>query len=65
MIPGFRRDPSWFKVRWRVEMRRSSLGGKQLHAVPPVKLLCGGVFNEQSEKATFPKALIRRTLPAM
>jgi hypothetical protein len=46
-------------------MRRSSLGGKQLHAVPPVKLLCGGVFNEQSEKATFPKALIRLTLPAM
>jgi hypothetical protein len=46
-------------------MRRSPLDGKQLHAVPPVKVLCGGVFKEQSEKATFPKALIRRTLPVM
>ncbi len=38
---------------------------KQLHPVSPVKVLCGGVFNEQSEKATFQKALIRRTFPAM
>jgi hypothetical protein len=65
MIPGFRRDASWFNVHWRVEMGRSPLDGKQWHAVPPAKVLCGGVFNEQSEKATFPKALIRRTLPAM
>ena len=23
MIPGFQQDASWFKVRWRAEMRRS------------------------------------------
>ena len=49
MIPGFLRDASWFKVRWRLEMRRSPLDGKQLHAVP-VKVLCGGVFNEQARR---------------
>ena len=50
MIPGFRRDASWFNVRWRVDEGRSPLDGKQLHAVPPAKVLCGVVFNEQSGK---------------
>ena len=61
MIPGFLRDASWFKVRWRLEMRRSPLDGKQLHVVP-VKVLLRRRLQRAGEKATFPKALIRRNL---
>src|SRR5437016_13381022 len=55
MIPGFQQGASWFKVRWRAEMRRFEK--KWLLGASPAKRRCVIVFNEQSGKGIFRKTL--------
>src|SRR6266446_1571117 len=52
-IPGFQQDASWFKARWRAEMRPP--GRKWLRGEWRRKLHCVAAFNEQSAKAIFRK----------
>jgi hypothetical protein len=61
MIPGFQQDASWFKARWRAEMR--PLGRKCLRDGRRLKLHCVAAFNEQSAKAIFRKTLTRPNWP--
>ena len=58
MIPGFQQDASWFKARWRAEMR--PFGRKWLRGERRLKEYCVAAFNEQSGKAIFRRTL---TLP--
>jgi hypothetical protein len=59
VIRGFHQDASWFKARWRSEMRRGPFGRKQRGAAPPAKLRCVVAFNAQSGKAISRKTLIQ------
>jgi hypothetical protein len=59
VIRGFHQDASWFKVRWRSEMRRGPSRRKQSGDAPPAKLRCVVDFNAQSGKAIFRKTLIQ------
>jgi hypothetical protein len=59
VIRGCHQDASWFKVRWRSEMRRGPFGRKQPGAAPAAKSRCVAVFNAQSGKAIFRKTLIQ------
>ena len=61
MIPEFQQDASWFKARWRAEMR--PLGRKSLRGAPRPKLHCVAAFNEQSAKAIFRKTLTQPNWP--
>src|SRR5206468_10814205 len=62
MIPGFQQDASWFKARWRAEIR--PFGRRWLRGVRRPKLHCVAAFNEQSAKAIFRKTLTQPNWPS-
>jgi hypothetical protein len=61
MTQALQRDASWFKARWRAEMRpfkrKYPRGGRRS------KEHCVVAFNKQSAKAIFRKTLTQATWP--
>src|SRR5882724_6208231 len=63
VIPGLQQDASWFKARWRAEMR--PFGRKWLRDGRRPNLHCVAAFNEQSAEAIFRKTLTQPNWPIM